>query len=192
MRTLNLVVLALFGLAACSRARPHDGEKLDLMLPDYTGATRVASALEIWGKDKPTAAAPAASGPSAARHVPRRMPARHHRPRLVRAPIRARVRAPLGTVARVAIPAPAPAPVPAPAAAPAPDPRPGPTAEPQQGHGLGGLGGILRGIGGVIIIRGGYGGTDPCDERGHGMGRGMPMPLPAPGRSGRFPGGIVF
>ncbi len=192
MRSLTLaMVAALVGLAAaCSRAKPTAGDQLDLVLPDGGGPARVASALEIWGKAKPTPAAPAQhSSVSAPRHAPRRTPARHHPPRLVRAPVRAPV--PLGRVAA----APAPAPVPEPAAAPAPDPAPAPqpTAQPQQGHGSGGLGGILRGIGGVIIIRGGYGGMDPCDERGHGMGRGMPMPLPMPGHGGRgFPGGVVF
>ncbi len=188
------VVVGLVSLAAaCSRGKPKDAPNLDLMLPDYTGPARVASSLEIWGKDKPAAAAPTqSSAATAPRHAPRRTPARHHPPRLVHAPARAPV---LGKVA--AAPAPVPTPAPEPAAVPTPDPGPQQTTQPQQGHGLGGLGGILRGIGGVIILRGGYGGMDPCDERGHhGMGRGMPMPgpmpTPWPGRGGRGPNGVVY
>jgi len=108
-------------------------------------------------------------------------------------------RAPLGTPEPVptvaALPAPLPAAQPAPAPAPAPEPvatQPAAEPAPQQGHGSGGLGGILRGIGGVIILRGGHSGLDPCDEHDrHGGGVMLPMPG-MPGRGGRFPGGIVY
>ena len=184
MRSRYLTALALIvGLAGCSRSKLKGGENLDLVLSDGARPARVASALEIWGKDKPRSTAAAVSGARAPRHAPRRTRT-HHRAAIAR-------RAPRGVPDQVPTVAAAPAPrgeaQTAPAAAAEPTaPRP---AEPQQGHGgLGGLGGILRGIGGVIILRGGHSGMDPCDEHDRGSG-GIPT---IPGRGGRFPGGIVF
>ncbi len=186
MRSPSLfVVLALVGLAAaaCSHPKPSADKQLDLMLPDGGAPPRVASALEIWGKARTAPVAPARTGLDAPHRARTRAPARHHAPRLTHVPLAARTHQP-PHVAGV----PAPTPPTQPAAAPAPQPGPQPTVS-QPDHGLGGLGGaILRGIGGVIILRGGQSGIDPCDERGHGMGGALPIPR----RGGRFPGGIIF
>jgi hypothetical protein len=62
----------------------------------------------------------------------------------------------------------------------------------RRGGGIGGLGGLLGGIFGGVIIRGGHGGVDKCDPRTDGRGRGggitigpdLGMPLPT---GGTFP-----
>lgn len=197
MRTPSSVaVVGCIGLAAaCSHPKPPDASQLDLVLGDGARPTHVVSALEIWGKAKATPAAPATEGVVAKLHAHRKAPSR----RLAFVPKRARgpERAPLlghEVQPNVAVaPAPAPAAQPEPAPAPVPDtPQP---ADPQPGQGRGGWfpepsgGGIhIPGFpgGGVIIIRGGHSGMDPCDEHGRGGFPGMP------GRGRRFPGGIVF
>ncbi len=194
MRTPSVAVVACVALAAaCSRSKPVDRSKLDLALPDYTRPGHVASALEIWGKDKPTAAAPAHTGVDAPQRAHRKAPT--HKLALVPKRVRGPEHAPL--LGRAVQPTIAVAPTPAPRPVPAPAPsEPQPT-DPQPDHGRGGGfpapngGGIhFPGFpgGGVIIIRGGHGGMDPCDEHGHG---GIFPGLPGRMGGGRW-GGIRF
>ena len=200
MRTpSSLVVLGLLGLAAgCSRGKPTDSKHLDLVLDEYTRRRPVVSAIELAGEAKVTPAAVAASGVTAPLHAHRRAPKR--------APAMVARRAPKAehtpVVAHLPQPSVAAAPAPVAAADPAPIPAAEPTnpePDPQPRHGGGGWsaptdGGIhFPGLpgGGVIIIRGGHGGNDPCDEHGRGGIGGILGGLPSPVGRG-FPGGIRF
>ncbi len=202
MRTSTpLVVVALVACAAaaCSRSKRPNPGNLDLMLGDNTRATHVVSPVEIWGDAKARLAAPAPSGLEAPAHAHRAARTRHLALVPRRAPRAERV---LGVAVREPQPQPriavAPAPAPAPRAEPAPAPEPAPQPDPEPVSRRGGWsedpnngGGIhIPGFpgGGVIIIRGGHGGMDPCDEHGHG---GIFPGLPGRMGGGRW-GGIRF
>ena len=199
MRTPSpLVVVAFIGLAAgCSRSKPVASDHLDLVLGDAGRREPVVSAIEMAGEAKTTPVAPARSGAVAMLHARKKARTRSPAPRPKRAPEAEHVPVPALDPQPTIAAAPAPATPAAPA--PAPDPAAPQTPDPQPGHGRGDwpipIGGGVRipGIpGGVIIIRGGHSGMDPCDEHGrHGIGGGIFPRLP--GRGGRgFPGGIVF
>jgi hypothetical protein len=187
-------------LAACSKPQPHADAALarDLDLALSTGPRSVVSQVELGAQ--PIAKLHAPAEPSRARAV---APIAHSpRPAVKQTapvPEPAEVK-PQATEETVAV-APAPEPV---VVTQAPAPEPQPSAEPQPTQtGRGGsypnpgpTGGVFRipGIGGVIIIRGGGGGLDPCDERhGHGHGGmgggGVLMNPRAPTFPGRMGGG---
>ena len=192
----SLVVVALIGLSAgCSRGKPVDSNHFELVLDDAARRPAVVSALELGGEARTTPAASARSGAVAPLHARRK--ARTRRTALT--PKRAPEAEHAPAIAAAPAPATPVAPAPAPRAPTAPEPAAPPTADPQPGQGRGGWsapadgGGVrIPGIpGGVIIIRGGHSGMDPCDEHGRGGLGGIIRGLP--GRIGRgSPGGIVF
>lgn len=191
-----MAVVAFIGLAAgCSRGKPAESDQLDLVLGDGGQRPRVVSAIEIAGEAKATPVSVAQSGAVAPLHARRQARNRRPAPRPRPAPEAEHVPAP----ARAPQPTIATAPAPEPSHEPAPDPAPTSAPDPQPGHGRGDWpaptgGGIhIPGIGGVIIIRGGHSGTDPCDEHGRHGGIGGGIFPGLPGRIGRgSPGGIIF
>ncbi|HET9984448.1 MAG TPA: hypothetical protein VFQ38_12700 [Longimicrobiales bacterium] len=215
MRTPSAVVaISVIGLvAACSRPKPaanagFDAD-LDLALRDLDKPAAVASPLELAGEVK--------AQPRAASHSGTATPVRHHKKPTMRKPApKARVVEPEPQPKLAGLPAPASAPPaaePAPAPEPEPEPAdPAPQDEPRHGGGWGGWsgptdvgtrmpgmpGGVGIGLpgGGVIILRGGHSGIDPCDEhdrRGRGGIGGVMIPGMPGGRiGGGFPRGGIF
>lgn len=207
MRTPSAVVaISVIGLvAACSRPKPaakagFDAD-LDLALRDLDKPAAVASPLELAGEVK--------AQPRAASHSGTATPVRHRKKATTRKPAPKPVSPVAGLepkIAGVATSAP-PAAEPAPAPEPEPVPaEPAPQDEPRRGGGWGGWsgptdvgtrmpgmpGGVGIGLpgGGVIIIRGGHSGIDPCDEhdrRGRGGIGGVMIPGLPGGIGGGFP-----
>lgn len=191
------VAVSLAGvLAACSKPQPHADAALarDLDLALSTGSGGVVSEAELGLKLIPKLRAPAA--PSHARAVARLARSTAAvATEIAPEPVEVKTQATEETVAV--------APEPEPAATQAAAPERQPAAEPQPthtGHGGGSFPGTsdggfrIPGIGGVVIIRGGGSGLDPCDEHHRGRGRGgigggILINTRAPSFPGRMSGG---